>query len=161
MIDYYLFLFNIIAHFITLFSAWMPVPFMRVNPILNWYLIYSIYIICSIHESLNWFTFIAIYTFLYHIHFIPCRNYGQVWTFLRYFNLPYCSLYDKGYTSLGKTTDTFPNPALKRKNNAETTTPSKVNGDTTTDDIHIRLSDENSYWPAYHLADWSLERAGR
>jgi len=53
----------------------------------------------------------------------------------RSFNLPYCTLYDQGYTSLGKADDTFPNPALARSG--------------------------GGYYPAYMLADWTLERAGR
>ena len=69
------------------------------------------------------------------------RNYGHVWSFLKVFNLPYCTLYDQGYTSLGKTTDTLPNPALKKL----------IKGDS-----HIQ-----EYWPAYMLSDWTLERAGR
>eukprot|EP01035_Chromulina_nebulosa_P018504 gene18504-24221_t len=88
-------------------SSWMPVPFMRVNPILKW-------------------------------------SYGQVWDFLRAFDLPYCKLYDEGYTSLGKRSDTQPNPYLRRKTINLTTN-----------------STESSYWPAYMLVDWSKERAGR
>ena len=61
-------------------------------------------------------------------------SYGDVWSFLRTFDLPYCSLYDEGYTSLGSVSSTKRNPAL--------------------------LSNEE-YKPAFMLEDWSLERAGR
>ena len=44
-------------------------------------------------------------------------TYGHVWHFLRLYGLPYCSLYDEGYTSLGTTKDTLPCPALAKSAN--------------------------------------------
>ena len=63
-------------------------------------------------------------------------TYGDVWQFIRRYQLPYCSLYEEGFTSLGKVTDTRPNPALRK-------------------------ADGSGYYPAYYLADWSQERNGR
>ncbi len=91
------------------------------------------------------------------------REYGHVWHFLRLFNLPYCPLYDQGYTSLGKKSLTLPNPHLLRKDPSSTASiPASTFGNpvsrTSSPDI---LSGRFKYWPAYLLADWSLERAGR
>lgn len=82
------------------------------------------------------------------------REYGHVWHFLRTFNLSYCSLYDQGYTSLGKKSQTFPNPALLRK------TPIVAIDNSVTGESDSR-STATEYWPAYMLSDWTLERAGR
>ena len=66
-------------------------------------------------------------------------TYSDVWTFVRRLSLPYCVLYDRGYTSLGSIENTHPNPQLKR-----------------VDDDGIV-----SYRPAYELSDQDSERAGR
>jgi len=63
-------------------------------------------------------------------------NYHDIWIFIRSINLSYCSLYDRGYTSIGSTYNTNPNPSLKRPNS-------------------------DTYYPAYLLLDANLERAGR
>ncbi|XP_067947706.1 FAD synthase-like [Watersipora subatra] len=66
-------------------------------------------------------------------------SYSNIWTLLRGLSLPYCTLYDDGYTSLGSASSTKMNPALKY-----------VDSDGT-----VR------YRPAYTLTDGELERAGR
>ncbi|KAI9633133.1 putative FMN adenylyltransferase [Dioszegia hungarica] len=71
------------------------------------------------------------------IHPILDWSYAHVWDFLRDLNVPYCSLYDEGYTSLGSTKNTVPNPLLRN--------PSAPSG-----------------WdPAWKLTDGSKERCGR
>jgi len=49
------------------------------------------------------------------IHPIIDWSYDQVWTFLKDFNIPYCPLYDKGYTHLGNITNSGPNEFLKQQ----------------------------------------------
>lgn len=88
------------------------------------------------------------------IHPLLQWTYSDVWNFLRcpllrsgtssappyvggfQHGVPYCKLYDQGYTSLGSQYNTVPNPTLKMPNDL-------------------------SYKPAYLLTDGSLERAGR
>lgn len=38
-----------------------------------------------------------------------CR---QVWEYINYYKIPYCTLYEKGYTSIGNKKNTKPNPCL-------------------------------------------------
>ncbi|DBA82678.1 hypothetical protein WJX77_002340 [Trebouxia sp. C0004] len=62
-------------------------------------------------------------------------SYADVWTFLRTTKVPYCSLYDAGYTSIGSVNNTVPNSLLRKE--------------------------DGSFAPAYMLADSRMERAGR
>jgi FAD synthetase len=47
------------------------------------------------------------------VHPVIDWHYVEIWEFIRHLGIEYCELYDRGYTSLGGTTDTHPNPALK------------------------------------------------
>lgn len=76
------------------------------------------------------------------VHPIIDWTYAQVWRFLRVLEVDYCSLYDQGYTSLGSTYNTYPNPALK------------VEGES--NDSRVAM-----FKPAYDLEDGNLERCGR
>lgn len=63
-------------------------------------------------------------------------SYCDIWDFLRVLAVPYCSLYERGYTSIGNPKNTLPNPALK-------------------------IPGQEKYHPAYKLQEERLERQGR
>ncbi|KAK9235484.1 hypothetical protein V1525DRAFT_390422 [Lipomyces kononenkoae] len=76
------------------------------------------------------------------VHPVIDWHYAEVWHFLRELEIKYCILYDLGYTSLGGTTDTHPNPALRIESREDST-------------------GEQSFRPAYTLLDDTKERCGR
>ncbi|KAG0171416.1 FAD1 flavin adenine dinucleotide synthetase [Apophysomyces sp. BC1034] len=71
------------------------------------------------------------------VHPIIDWSYKNIWDFLVRLRIPYCSLYDKGFTSLGSMENTHPNPDLK-------------------DD-----KEPCGYLPAYRLENELHERCGR
>eukprot|EP01112_Ceratiomyxa_fruticulosa_P018746 TRINITY_DN6042_c0_g1_i2.p1 TRINITY_DN6042_c0_g1~~TRINITY_DN6042_c0_g1_i2.p1 ORF type:complete len:243 (-),score=31.70 TRINITY_DN6042_c0_g1_i2:108-836(-) len=64
-------------------------------------------------------------------------EYHEIWEYIRKLDIPYCPLYDRGFTSIGLQSDTLPNPHLKNP------------------------SSQHGYDPAYFLKDGSWERDGR
>ncbi|KAK4047557.1 3'-phosphoadenosine 5'-phosphosulfate sulfotransferase [Microbotryomycetes sp. JL201] len=82
------------------------------------------------------------------VHPILDWSYAQIWDFLRHpqltlggGSLEWCELYDYGYTSLGSTHNTFPNPLLRS--------------------IEDGGAGVGGWRPAWELQDGSQERAGR
>src|SRR3712207_6305034 len=71
--------------------------------------------------------------------------------FIRYLNIPYCSLYDRGYTSLGGTTDTHPNPKLEQQPSSQDAPQAESENGTP----------KPKFRPAYELIDDYEERLGR
>ncbi|KAJ5647879.1 hypothetical protein N7490_004251 [Penicillium lividum] len=74
------------------------------------------------------------------IHPVIDWHYAEIWAFIRHLGLEYCQLYDMGYTSLGGTSDTLPNPRLK---------------------VEDEKNGEGAYLPAYKLMQDVEERLGR
>ncbi|XP_047471677.1 FAD synthase-like isoform X1 [Penaeus chinensis] len=66
-------------------------------------------------------------------------KYSNVWDLIRGLYLPYCPLYDRGYTSLGSQDNTLPNPLLEARD---------------------RIG-QVVYLPAYTLKEEDMERKGR
>lgn len=71
------------------------------------------------------------------IHPVIDWHYTEIWAFTRHLELPYCPLYDQGYTSLGGRKDTLPNPRLKKQGS------------------------DDGFRPAYELVEDDEERLGR
>jgi FAD synthetase len=81
------------------------------------------------------------------VHPVIDWHYAEIWAFIRHLDLAYCSLYDMGYTSLGGTSDTHPNPRLRRDSQNGDGSAAGVEGD--------------GYLPAYELTQDLEERLGR
>ncbi|SCU70850.1 phosphoadenosine phosphosulfate reductase-like protein [Trypanosoma equiperdum] len=64
-----------------------------------------------------------------------CWEYEDVWGYIRTYDLPFCELYEKGYTSLGGANSTIPNSHLSRE--------------------------DGTFRPAWELANGRSERCGR
>ncbi|KAK2763339.1 hypothetical protein FQN54_009975 [Arachnomyces sp. PD_36] len=93
------------------------------------------------------------------IHPVIDWHYVEIWAFIRHLGIEYCSLYDEGYTSLGGTNDTHPNPKLMRKMAAG----AEAGASACDGNSNGPSSGESNgaYRPAYELMDDDEERLGR
>ena len=82
------------------------------------------------------------------IHPVIDWHYAEIWTFIRELGVEYCKLYDLGYTSLGGTTDTHPNPALAVRREGDGMEQGRWAG-------------AGAFRPAYELVEDGEERLGR
>lgn len=83
------------------------------------------------------------------IHPVIDWHYAEIWTFIRELGVEYCGLYDLGYTSLGGTMDTHPNPALAVKEGGDEGEQGRWAGEV------------REFRPAYELLEDGEERLGR
>ncbi|KAJ5215179.1 uncharacterized protein N7469_011670 [Penicillium citrinum] len=90
------------------------------------------------------------------IHPVIDWSYTEIWAFIRHLGLEYCSLYNEGYTSLGGTTDTQPNPKLLKKQSI-----SLEVRDMTGSMVESEHYCQGNCHPAYELMDERNERLGR
>lgn len=74
------------------------------------------------------------------IHPVVEWHYAEIWAFIREVEVPYCGVYDEGFTSLGGTEDTRRNPKLRIQSSGD---------------------GEERYRPAYELVEDEEERLGR
>ncbi|OTF70342.1 hypothetical protein BLA29_003437, partial [Euroglyphus maynei] len=110
-------------------------------------------------------------------------SYQNVWEFLLNLQVPYCSLYDYGYTSIDHPENTHPNPALlirnfnfeknpqksmndKNKTSSQLSTKIGLDDDNNDDDKNNEICCTNNhndeiYLPAYQLRHDGMERNSR
>ncbi|XP_026838110.1 probable FAD synthase isoform X2 [Drosophila erecta] len=85
-------------------------------------------------------------------------SYHDVWHYIHMNSVPYCSLYDRGYTSIGNRSNTVPNPQLRRTDDQ---CACAADADAVSCDSPHPPNDPNDYRPAWELQDATMERAGR
>lgn len=74
------------------------------------------------------------------IHPLLDWDYPEIWKFINFFKFKVCSLYEQGYTSLGRIHNTRKNPHLMKPSNGE---------------------GPPEFYPAWFLKDGSKERESR